>query len=119
MAGAACTTRRHSGSAVTRLRRVMAALAAFGIGCGGSHAASDAAQASDAPAGVQAGTALATGQAFPQLVSAIGTLTPPPRPLSQLAAPAPTPGARIFVAPRPPLAAGDSLIQVERAAVHA
>ena len=54
----------------------MAALAAFGIGCGGSHAASDAAQASDAPAGVQAGTAVATVQAFPQLVNAIGTVTP-------------------------------------------
>ncbi len=93
----------------------MAALAAFGIGCGGSHAASDAAQASDAPAGVQAGTAVATVQAFPQLVSAIGTVTPRPGRFAELAAPAPTRVARIFVAPGQRVAEGDSLIEFERA----
>src|SRR5881397_4033641 len=93
----------------------MAALAAFGIGCGGSHAASDAAQASDAPAGVQAGTAVATLQAFPQLMSAIGTVTPRPGRFAELAAPAPTRVARIFVAPGQRVAEGDSLIAFERA----
>src|SRR5207249_8742663 len=93
----------------------MAALAAFGIGCGGSHAASDAAQASDAPAGVQAGTAVATVQAFPQLVSAIGTVTPRPGRFAELAAPGPTRVARIFVAPDQRVAAGDTLIEFERA----
>ena len=93
----------------------MAALAAFGIGCGGSHAASDAAQASDAPAGVQAGTAVATVQAFPQLVNAIGTVTPRPGRFAELAAPAPTRVARIFVAPGQRVAEGDSLIEFERA----
>src|SRR5437899_2153010 len=93
----------------------MAALAAFGIGCGGSHAASDAAQASDAPAGVQAGTAVATVQAFPQLVSAIGTVTPRPGRFAELAAPAPTRVARIFVALGQRVAEGDSLIEFERA----
>src|SRR5213080_3567577 len=93
----------------------MATLAAFGIGCGGSHAASDAAQASDAPAGVQAGTAVATVQAFPQLVSAIGTVTPRPGRFAELAAPAPTRVARIFVAPGQRVAEGDSLIEFERA----
>src|SRR5437879_12756944 len=93
----------------------MAALAAFGIGCGGSHAASDAAQASDAPAGVQAGTAVATVQAFPQLVSAIGTVTPRPGRFAELAAPAPTRVARIFVAPGQRVAEGDSLIEFEPA----
>src|SRR6059036_863543 len=93
----------------------MAALAAFGIGCGGSHAASDAAQASDAPAGVQAGTAVATLQSFPQLVSAIGTVTPRPGRFAELAAPAPTRVARIFVAPGQRVAEGDSLIEFERA----
>src|SRR5438445_5773099 len=93
----------------------MAALAAFGIGCGGSHAASDAAQASDAPAGVQAGTAVATVQAFPQLVSAIGTVTPRPGRFAELAAPAPTRVARIFVTPGQRVAEGDSLIEFERA----
>src|SRR5207249_10723888 len=93
----------------------MAALAAFGIGCGGSHAASDAAQASDAPAGVQAGTAVATVQAFPQLMSAIGTVTPRPGGFAALAAPAPTRVARIFVAAGERVAEGDSLIEFERA----
>src|SRR2546425_13297174 len=115
MAGAACTTRRHSGSAVTRLRRVMAALAAFGIGCGGSHAASDAAQASDAPAGVQAGTAVATVQGVPQLVNALGTLTPRPRSFSGLAGPAPAPGGRVFLAPGPRVGGGGPLIEVRPA----
>ena len=100
---------------MTLPRRVMAALAAFGIGCGGSHAASDAAQASDAPAGVQAGTAVATVQAFPQLVNAIGTVTPRPGSFAELAAPAPTRVARIFVAPGQRVAEGDSLIEFERA----
>src|SRR5216117_2947733 len=93
----------------------MATLAAFGIGCGGSHAASDAAQASDAPSGVQAGTAVATVQAFPQLVSAIGTVTPRPGRFAELAAPAPTRVARIFVAPGQRVAEGDTLIEFERA----
>jgi RND family efflux transporter MFP subunit len=96
----------------------MAALVAFGTGCGGSHAESDAARASDAPAGgggVQAGTAVATVQAFPQLVSAIGTVTPRPGSFAELAAPAPTRVARIFVAPGQRVAEGDSLIEFERA----
>src|SRR5437879_12067782 len=93
----------------------MATLAAFGIGCGGSHAASDAAQAWDAPTGVQAGTAVATVQRFPDVVNAIGTVVPRPGRFAELAAPAPTRVARIFVTPGQRVAEGDSLIEFERA----
>src|SRR5436309_7318621 len=93
----------------------MAALAAFGIGCGGSHAASSAAEASSAPAVVGASTAVATVQPFAQVVSAVGTVTPRPGRFAELAAPAPTRVARIFVAPGQRVAEGDSLIEFERA----
>src|SRR5213078_4855910 len=66
-------------------------------------------------AGVQAGTAVATVQAFRDVVSAIGTVVPRPGRFAELAAPAPTRVARIFVTPGQRVAEGDSLIEFERA----
>ena len=51
------------------------------------------------PAVVGAGTAVARIEAMPQLVLAIGTVTPRPGRFAELAAPAPTRVARIFVSP--------------------
>ncbi len=64
---------------------------------------------------VMAATAVATLQEFPQLVRAIGTVTPRPGRFAALAAPAPTRVARIFVAAGQRVAEGDSLIEFERA----
>jgi RND family efflux transporter MFP subunit len=75
---------------------------------------SDEAGASGA-AVVTAATAVATLREFPQLVRAIGTVTPRPGRFAALAAPAPTRVARIFVAAGQRVAEGDSLIEFERA----
>jgi len=64
---------------------------------------------------VTAATAVATLQQFPQLVRAIGTVTPRPGRFAALAAPAPTRVARIFVTAGQRVAEGDSLIEFERA----
>ncbi len=62
---------------------IVVALAGLCAGCRGSRAASD----TGSDAGVQAGTAVATVQAFPDLVSAIGTVVPRPGRFAELAAP--------------------------------
>ncbi|OLC08314.1 MAG: hypothetical protein AUH42_01845 [Gemmatimonadetes bacterium 13_1_40CM_70_11] len=93
----------------------LATVAALCAGCG-RHAASDEAQASaGAQAAVGASTAVATVQPFAQVVSAVGTVTPRPGRFAELAAPAPTRVARIFVTPGQRVAEGDSLIEFERA----
>ena len=74
---------------------VVVALAGLCAGCRGSRAASDA--TADSGAAVQAGTAVATVQPFRDVVSAIGTVVPRPGRFAELAAPAPTRVARIFV----------------------
>jgi RND family efflux transporter MFP subunit len=63
---------------------------------------------------VTAATAVATLQGFPQLIRAIGTVTPRSGRFAQLAAPAPTRVSRIFVAAGQRVAEGDSLIEFER-----
>src|SRR5437773_970438 len=93
-----------------RLALCGALLAALGAGCGHGSAGDQ-----QTPAEVTAGTAVATVQAFPQLMSAIGTVTPRPGRFAELAAPAPTRVARIFVAPGQRVAEGDSLVEFERA----
>lgn len=75
----------------------------------------DTGAASDAQAVVGASTAAATVQAFPQVVRAIGTVVPRPERFAELAAPAPTRVARIFVAPGQRVAQGDALVEFERA----
>jgi len=98
------------------LGRVVVTLAGLAAGCGGSRADADDVQASPhTAAAVQAGTAVATVQAFPDVVSAIGTVVPRPGRFAELAAPAPTRVARIFVTPGQRVAEGDSLIEFERA----
>ena len=92
-----------------RLGWLVVALAGLYAGCRGSRAAADA------DSGVQAGTAVATVQAFPDVVNAIGTVVPRPGRFAELAAPAPTRVARIFVTPGQRVAEGDSLIEFERA----
>jgi len=71
--------------------------------------------ASGQQAVVGAGTAVAMIQAFPQSVRAIGTVTPRPGGYADLAAPAPTRVAHIFVAPGDRVAEGDALVEFERA----
>jgi len=101
---------------VSRLGWVVVALAGLCAGCRGSRADADDVQASPhTAAGVQAGTAVATVQAFRDVVSAIGTVVPRPGRFAELAAPAPTRVARIFVTPGQRVAEGDSLIEFERA----
>ncbi len=84
--------------------------------CRGERQASAAA---DTPPSEQTvggvGTAVAAKQSFPQVVSAIGTVTPRPGHFAELSAPAPTRVARIFVAPGQRVAEGDSLVEFERA----
>src|SRR3989442_11668653 len=64
---------------------------------------------------VGASTAVATVQPFPQIVRAIGTVVARPGRFAELAAPAPTRVAAIFVAPGERVAEGDSLVAFERA----
>jgi len=64
---------------------------------------------------VTVGTAVATVQPFSQTITAIGTVAPRPGRFAELAAPAPTRVAGIFVAPGQRVAEGDSLIAFERA----
>jgi RND family efflux transporter MFP subunit len=67
------------------------------------------------PAVVDAEIAVATTQPFPQLVQAIGVIAPHPGRFAELAAPAPTRIARIFVAVGQRVRAGDALVEFERA----
>lgn len=67
------------------------------------------------PAEVDAETAVARTQAFPQLVQAIGVVAPRPGRFAALAAPGPTRIARIFVTTGQRVRAGDSLVEFERA----
>jgi len=78
-----------------------------------ASAAADTSATAHAVAGV--GTAVAKMQPFPQVVTAIGTVTPRPAHFAELSAPAPTRVARIFVAPGQRVAEGDSLVEFERA----
>jgi RND family efflux transporter MFP subunit len=67
------------------------------------------------PAVVDADTAVARTQAFPQIVQAIGVVAPHPGRFAALSAPAPTRVARIFVAAGQRVRAGDPLVELERA----
>jgi membrane fusion protein, heavy metal efflux system len=60
-------------------------------------------------------TAVATRRAFAPVVTAIGTVAPRPGHFAELAAPAPTRVARVFVAPGDRVAQGDDLVEFERA----
>lgn len=95
-------------------RLLFLTLAGFLAGCHHGAGASDEGAAADS-ALVTAATAVASLQEFPQLVRAIGTVTPRPGRFAALAAPAPTRVARIFVAAGQRVAEGDSLIEFERA----
>lgn len=64
---------------------------------------------------VGARTATAARQAFAPEVTAVGTVSPRPGQFAELAAPAPTRVARIFVAPGDLVAQGDDLVEFERA----
>ncbi len=81
--------------------------------CRGAREGEGGAAGAQAVVGVR--TAVATTQAFAQVVSAIGTVTPRPGRFAELAAPAATRVARIFVAPGQRVAEGDSLVEFERA----
>ena len=71
------------------------------------------------PAMIDAETAIARTEAFPQLVQAIGVVAPHPGRFAELSAPAPTRVARIFVAAGQRVRAGDPLVELERAPFEA
>lgn len=64
---------------------------------------------------VRVATAVVTAQAFPQILSVIGTVAPRPGRFASLAAPAPTRVAQIYAVLGQRVATGDSLIAFERA----
>lgn len=80
-------------------------------------ACSQHAEGGDAAAAavVDADTAAARTQAFPQVVQAIGVVVPHPGRFATLAAPAPTRVAQIFVAAGQRVRQGDPLVELERA----
>jgi membrane fusion protein, heavy metal efflux system len=84
-------------------------------------ACSQHAEGGDAAAAavVDADTAVARTQAFPQVVQAIGAVVPHPDRFAALAAPAPTRVARIFVAAGQRVRQGDPLVELERAPFEA
>jgi RND family efflux transporter MFP subunit len=84
-------------------------------------ACSQHAEGGDAAAAavVDADTAVARTQAFPQVVQAIGAVVPHPGRFAALAAPAPTRVARIFVAAGQRVREGDPLVELERAPFEA
>jgi RND family efflux transporter MFP subunit len=96
------------------MRRLVTVLAVLGAACGGSGSGGE----EQAPGGeggmVGVRTAPATVQPFPEIVNAIGTVSPRPGRFATLAAPAPTRVAHIFVAPGDRVSEGDSLIEFER-----
>ncbi len=94
---------------IRRLRLLGLALCA--AACSGHAEGGDAAPA----AVVDADTAMARLQPFPQIVQAIGVVAPHPGRFAELAAPAATRIARIFVATGQRVRAGDSLVEFERA----
>ncbi len=96
------------------MRRTFLLLALAGV-VGACHRGGASDEGAADSAVVTAATAVATLQEFPQLVRAIGTVTPRPGRFAALAAPAPTRVARIFVAAGQRVAEGDSLIEFERA----
>ncbi|HEX9280021.1 MAG TPA: efflux RND transporter periplasmic adaptor subunit [Gemmatimonadales bacterium] len=85
-------------------------LAALAAGCG--KGSSDEQQPA---ARVTAATAVATEQPFAHVLTAIGIVSPRPGRFAVLSAPGPTRVARIFVTPGQRVAAGDSLVEFERA----
>jgi membrane fusion protein, multidrug efflux system len=91
----------------------LGAVGAAGTACRGQAASEGA--AGDIQAVVGAGTAPATLQPFAETVRVIGTVVPRPGRFAELAPPAPTRVAGIFVAPGQRVAQGDSLIAFERA----
>ena len=96
--------------ALALLLTTVAALA----GCRGEREGSAAAEPPADQGGARVGTAQVATQAFSQVVTAIGTVTPRPGHFAELAAPAPTRVARIRVAVGDRVAQGDTLLEFER-----
>src|SRR5256886_2129485 len=106
--------RRDRPAMITRAPLLAAALAL--AACRGERQASAAADTLPGePAAGAVRTAVATLQPFPQVVTAIGTVTPRPAHFAELSAPGPTRVARIFVTAGQRVAEGDSLGEFERA----
>jgi RND family efflux transporter MFP subunit len=82
-------------------------------GCRGERQGSAAAEP-PAEGGARVGTARVATQPFSQVVTAVGTVTPRPGHVAELAAPAPTRVARIHVAVGDRVAEGDTLLEFER-----
>lgn len=93
-----------------RLWPVLLTLATPLASCRGRASADTAADAA-----VPAQTAVAATQPFVHVVRAIGTVTPRPGHFAELSAPGPTRVARILAAAGDRVAAGDTLVEFERA----
>jgi membrane fusion protein, multidrug efflux system len=95
---------------------VLALLGAAGVGaCGHATAADSGDAGGDAQAVVGAKTATATEGPFTVAITAIGTVAPRPGRYAELAPPAPTRVARIFVAPGDAVREGAPLVEFDRA----
>ena len=105
---------------MTRPLGVLGAATVLLTAChGGREAPGEGQATAGGQAVVGAGTAVATMQAFPQIVRAIGTVAPRPGRFAELAPPGPTRVARIWVASGQRVAEGDTLIGFERASFDA
>src|SRR5690349_1368023 len=100
--------------AVVVLAAALLASACRGASHGGGEESAGS-PAADSQAVVGVSTAVAALHAFPQVVQAIGTVVARPGRFAELAAPAPTRVAGIFVTPGQFVAEGDSLVAFERA----
>jgi membrane fusion protein (multidrug efflux system) len=92
---------------------VHAALAAALLGC-----SRDAAEGAHAPV-IAVGTAVAQRAPFSHVIGSLGTVSPRAGRYAELSAPAPTRVARIYVAAGEQVAAGDPLVEFERAPFEA
>ena len=95
-------------------RRALAAVAGLLLACG-EGGGRDAGTPPGEQAVVGARTATATRRPFAPEIAAVGIVAPRPGRVAELAAPAPTRVARVFVAPGDLVAQGDDLIEFERA----
>jgi RND family efflux transporter MFP subunit len=91
-------------------RAVSAVCAVLLTACGGG-----AKDSGEGAAAVGVGTAVAAVEAFPQTISAIGTVSARPGRFAALSAPGPTRVAKIFVVAGQAVAQGDTLVEFERA----
>lgn len=107
---------RRRAKPLARLAIVIALTACTVAGCraGGTDEASDEGSAGSTDAVVGVRTAIATRRPFSETIDALGTVAARPGHIAELAAPAPTRVARIYVTVGERVAAGAPLVQLDR-----